>query len=384
MTDTAHSPLGPSAAERWLKCPGSVNATRGIADVSSVYADEGSFAHHIAEQVRKTGTPAKQYIGEVSECGRFTVDKEMSDAVQYFVDYVEQFECEEDLNEVKVSYDGWVEGGFGTLDAGRLQDGLCVLADLKYGKGVQISAQDNVQLKLYALGVFQEYGDLYDIERFKLCIVQPRLDWIDEFEISLDDLLVWADKVVEPIAAEALTDTARFAPGEWCRWCKIRETCKTRYDSIKEALLDEIGEIRDPNEMDEDALGEAMDLVPLIKKWAADIESRVEKLVLDGHEIIGVDGLPYKMVAGRSMRSWRDQAEAEKAMRNYKIKVSDMWIRKFISPAQAEKLVAIGKNHPILKKHVVVKQGKPTLVPGSDKRPAFQPSADEMEDLGDE
>lgn len=99
-----------------------------------------------------------------------------------------------------------------------------------------------------------------------------------------------------------------------------------------------------------------------------------------GNEVPGVAG-PYKLVAGRSMRAWRDQAEAEKAMRNYKIKVGDMWVRKFISPAQAEKLASIGKNHPILKKHVVVTQGKPTLVPGSDPRPDYRTSADEMDDI---
>lgn len=385
MTDSTHlhSPLGPSAAERWLNCPGSVNATRGIQDESSIFADEGNFAHDILEKARNENKPGAHYVGEISECGRFTVNKEMVDAVQYFIDYITQFEADEYLNEQKVKYDAWVDGGFGTLDAALLDDGITIIADFKYGKGIQVAAKDNAQLKLYALAVFQEYGDLYDIQGFKCAIVQPRLDWIDEWEISLDDLLKWADDVVEPRAAEALTDTARFKPGPWCakNFCKIRGSCKARADSIKKALLDEIGEIRDPNEMSNDDLGEAMDLVPLIKKWAADIEIRVEKLVMDGEKILGVDGLPYKLVAGRSMRSWRDQAAAEKALRNYKIKVGDIWIRKFISPAQAEKLPQIGKNHVVLQKHVIVKQGKPTLVPGSDKRSAFQSSTDEMEDL---
>jgi len=102
---------------------------------------------------------------------------------------------------------------------------------------------------------------------------------------------------------------------------------------------------------------------------------------LAGHEIIGNDELAYKMVAGRGSRSWADPVEAEKAMRNYKIKVGDIWPRKMCTPPQIEKV--IGKGHPVLKKHVVTKPGKATLVPGSDKRPAFKTSSDEMDDLDD-
>ena len=388
MTDQAHSPLGPSAAGRWINCPGSVNATRGIVDDSSEYAAEGNFAHDIAEMAREQNKPAKDFIGhkDTVEGFEFECDAEMAAHVQYFIDYVNQFECDENLNEGRVTYDAWVEEGFGTLDAALLDDGTTIVVDLKYGKGIQVFAEDNEQLKLYALGIYQSYGEMYAIDKFKLVIVQPRLDWIDEWEISLDELLVWADEVVEPAADEALTDTARFKAGPWCtkNFCKIRQSCKTRYDAMKEVLLDEIDEIRDPNELSNEELAEVLDILPLITGWATDVKARGEALVLAGEQIIGADGLPYKMVAGRTGRSWRDADEAEKAMRNYKVKVGDMFISKFVSPAQAEKLPAIGKGHPMLKKHVVVSQGKPTLVPGSDKRKAFKASVDEMEDLGDE
>ena len=386
MTDQAHSPLGPSAAYRWINCPGSVNATRGIADKSSEFADEGNFAHDILEAARKEKKPGKHYIGQVSECGRFEVDKEMADAVDYFIEYFTQYEGDEELNESRVAYDAWVEGGFGTLDAAHIDDGTWIIADFKYSKGIKISAENNDQMKLYALGIFQEYGDMYEVETIRMAIVQPRLDWIDEWEISIDELLVWAEEVVEPAADEALTDTATFKAGDWCtkNFCKLRGSCKTRADTIKAGLLDEIGEVRDPNEVSEDDLGELMSQIPEIRKFCNDIEAEVEKRVLAGEEIIGDDGEPFKMVAGRGSRDWRDQAEAEKSMRNYKIRVGDMWVRKFISPAQAEKLKSIGKGHPILKKHVVSKQGKPTLVPGSDPREPYKAAADEMEDLGDD
>lgn len=384
MTEHAHSPKGPSAAYRWINCPGSVNATRGIADKSSEFADEGNFAHDILERARNENKSGAAYLAEVSDCGRFMVDKEMADAVDYFIDYFSQFESDEELNERKVSYDAWVEGGFGTLDGAHLNDGLWIIADFKYGQGIKVFAENNDQLKLYALGLFQEYGDMYECNTIKMCIVQPRLDHIDEWEISIDELLVWADEVVEPAAEEADKDTASFKAGPWCtkNFCKIRATCKTRMNAIKDGLLDEIEDVRDPNEMSLGELGEAMDLVSIMRAWCNDIVERVEKEVMAGNEVSGVAG-PYKLVAGRSVRAWRDQAAAEKAMRNYKIKVGDMWVRKFISPAQAEKLASIGKNHPILQKHVVVTQGKPTLVPGSDPRPDYRTSADEMDEVED-
>ena len=386
MSDLAHSPLGPSSAERWINCPGSVNATRGIADTSSEYAAEGTFAHSIAEMARQANKPAKTYIGHKGSVDGFDFecDADMAQHVQYFIDYVNQWDADENLNESRVKYDSWVDEGFGTLDAALLNDGQVIICDLKYGKGIQVYAEDNFQLKLYALGIFQEYGSLYEIESFRLCVVQPRIDWIDEWEISTEELLTWAEEVVEPAADEAATDTARFRAGSWCQWCKIRQTCRTRADTIKATLLDELGEITDPNEVSESELGEYMDMLPLIKQWCSDIAERTEALVLAGHEIIGSDGLPYKMVAGRGSRAWRDEAEVEKAMRNYKVKVSDMFVSKLVSPAQAEKLKSIGKNHPIMKKYVVNKTGKPALVPGSDKREPFKPGADEMDSYDDE
>lgn len=385
MTDQAHSPLGPSAAGRWIPCPGSVNATRGIKDTSSEFAAEGNFAHDIAEMAREQNRPAKDFIGHKAtvEGFEFECDKEMAGHVQTFIEYVNQFECDENLNESRVSYDAWVDDGFGTLDAGLLDDGTWYVIDLKYGKGIQVFAENNEQLKLYALGLFQEYGDMYECKTLRLCIVQPRLDWIDEWEISIEELLVWANEVVEPAADEALTDTARFKAGPWCtkNFCKIRTSCKTRADSIKEVLLDEIDEIRDPNEIPVEDLGEILDRISEVRAWCNDVWNRGEALVLAGEEIIGSDGEPYKMVAGRGNRSWIDPVEAEKSLRNYKVKVSDIWPRKMCTPPGIEK--TIGKDHPVLKKHVKKQPGKPALVPGSDKREPYKAAADEMEDLGD-
>lgn len=385
ITQLAHSPLGPSAAERWINCPGSVGATAGITDKSSIYAAEGNFAHDISELARNDQKPAKDYIGHTATVDGFDFecDADMAQHIQFFLDYEAQFEADERLVEVRVNYNAWVDDGFGTLDAGLLNDGTCIIIDLKYGKGIQVFAEHNTQLMLYALGVYQEYYELYDIKKFKLAICQPRLNHIDEWEISIEELLTWAEETVEPAADLALSDNPPFKAGPWCdkNFCKIKASCATRSEAYKSMMLDELEEIRDPDEMGNEELGELASIIPLMQKWAKDVMDRVEQLVLAGEEIIGEDGLPFKMVAGRGMRKWRDEAEAEKAMRNYKIKVGDIFTKKLISPAQAEKLKSIGKGHPIMEKHCIKSHGKPALVPGSDKRPAFKVSTDEMDDL---
>jgi hypothetical protein len=377
-----HSPLGPSSADRWINCPGSVKATADLPDVTSVYAAEGTFAHLVSEIMRDEGKSAKQMVGYKQTVDGFDFELEAGDAahVEDFVDYVQQHEYEQELVEARVNYDAWVDGGFGTLDAGGLTDGECMICDLKFGKGVQVWAEDNSQLKLYALGVYQDYGALYDIENFKLVIHQPRLGHVDEWEISIEDLLVWADEVVEPAADLALTDSAPFKAGKWCQFCKLRGTCRTRAETMQAEMLDEISDVRDPEEMTDDELGFALSLAPLMKKWCADIEDAVERLVQKGHEVIGSDGLPFKMVEGRSIRAWIDAAAAEKSMRGYKVKVGDMFTRKLISPTQCEKL--LGKGHPLLKNHVHKPRGKPVLVPGSDRREEYQDATiDELKDV---
>lgn len=375
-----HSPLGPSSADRWINCPGSVKATEDLPDVTSQFAAEGTFAHWISEIARTEKCDPKDLVGYTKSIDGFVFecDHEMAAHVEDFIDYINDHKFDHELVEERVSYDAWVDGGFGTLDAGLLNDGTCIVIDLKYGKGVQVFAEDNSQLKLYALGMVQEYSHLYAMEKFKLCIFQPRLGHVDEWEISIEDLLEWAE-MVEQAADLALSEDAPFNPGSWCQWCKIRGSCRVRADAMRESLLDEISEVRDPNEMTDEEIGQAMSLVPLMKKWCSDIESVTEKLVLSGHEVIGEDGLPFKIVEGRSVRQWADVEAAEKAMRAYKIKVGDMFVKKLISPSQAEKLASIGKDHPILKNHCVKPRGKPVLVPGSDKRPAYKDaSLDEL------
>jgi hypothetical protein len=373
-----HSALGPSSSERWLECPGSVGLCKGLPDAPTIYADEGNFYHDVSELCRLNNVPAKTYIGLVSVCERFTVTEETARYVQSFVDYVNQFEGDMMVEEL-VTYDAWVPGGFGTLDDGRIRDGVCNLTDLKFGQGVKVFCKGNTQMWMYGLGVFQDYGHLYDIETFKFNIHQPRLDHIDEDTVSLKEILLWARDVVQPTAKIALGDDAPFQPGEWCRFCKARDTCVPRKQWLMAQMLDELDDmdsIKDPDLMTNDDLANAMDVLSLMRSWCNDIEARVLSEVQAGRAV----GTPsWKLVAGRSNRAWRNAKKAEAALRKVsRLKVSDIFKQTMISPTQAEKL--LGKDHAIMTDHVRKPPGSPKLAPPTDPRPAVVADISELDD----
>ena len=408
-----HSPVGPSSGERWIFCPGSVAMTQHMPDTSSHFAAEGTFAHYITELARLEGNNAEHYAGRVSDDGAFSVDGEMVTAVQNFLDYCEQFEGEVFV-EQRVTYDEWVEGGFGTSDHIAIDSRAkhCTVIDFKYGKGIQINAKGNTQGKLYALGVFQDWGDIYDIDKFTICISQPRIGHRDQWEITTADLLKWADNVVEPagqrvreaigyIESTDVVPDEYFRAGSWCQWCKIKGQCATRAAMIRDSVMVDVVDLddevvsapRDTNLMSNDELGESMGILAQIRKWCNDVEEAVTALVQSGEHIAsGEDDEGevefYKMVEGRSNRKWRDEEAAMAALKKAKLKIGEYAPRKLITAPQAEKLV--GAKHKIFEPDkegqtlIVKPQGKPVMVPGSDNRKVYQVVSDELEDLDDE
>jgi hypothetical protein len=343
-------------------------------DSTSIYAAEGTAAHLLSEWAREEGRLCKEWIGEVIEVEGFSfkVDQAMADHVQSFVDY-----CNETpghaFYEQRVHYTDIVPNGWGTADDLRFDgDMTCYLTDLKYGKGVKVYAKNNVQLLLYALGALQDFRPVFDVKNFRLAIHQPRLDHIDEWTITTRELLLWAKEVLRPAAERALDpDIQEFTPGPWCQFCRGKSTCKARANQYASDFED----ISAPNELSTPELADILAKVPDIKKWCAQIEARALSLVQQGTPVGD-----YKLVAGRRIRRWIDAANAEEALRRVsKLKVADIFTRKLISPAQAEKL--LGKKHKIMEEEVQLSDGKPVLVPGSDPRPPYQPDVSEDFDV---
>ena len=231
IPEGAHSILGPSSSERWMNCPGSVLATKDIKGGQSEYAAEGTAAHELSKWVRETGKPALDWKGTTLVVGdySFKVGKPMIDSVTEFVER-EKLVPGAELIEEMVSYEDLVPGGFGTMDGGKLEDGLCTITDLKHGTGVKVFALNNSQMKLYSLGTYFKYKWIYDFEKFVLRICQPRLRHFEEFEISLGRLLQWGYDEIRPAAKLALTPGAPIVAGPWCKFCKLRQTCQVRAD----------------------------------------------------------------------------------------------------------------------------------------------------------
>ena len=367
---TAHAKLSASGAHRWLACPGSVRAEDGLPNSTSPYAQEGVAAHELGEIALVGGTNCDELIGTaLPENPEYVVTQEMAEAVQIYVDVVRQLDGEQ-LFEERVDFSNWVTDGFGTSDAIILRDTKMSIVDLKYGKGHRVEAQDNPQAILYALGAYSEYKHLYEIETIEIIIVQPRLDHISTWELSIDDLLKKGEWI--STRAEMTEDPqAQRIPGEaQCQWCKAKATCgalqKYTHDLIA-TDFDNLDRLSNPDTLTDDELRAAMDAKKLIVSWLDAVETAVTQRLAAGEQFRG-----YKMVAGRSSRNWNDELQAATVLES--VLGVKAWERKLQSPAKAEKLLGKSK-HVLIESLISNKDGRPTLARESDPRPAVGATA---------
>ena len=389
VTDGAHSPLGPSSSERWLQCPGSVQATAGMPSTSSSYAIEGTAAHGVAEECEKLGVRAEHFfewtvrVQKEGDSTDVTCDQEMVDGVNAFLDYVDDLPGLS-FSEATVRYEDWVPEGFGTMDRAKVDGETSHIIDFKYGKGVQVYATDNSQLKLYALGFLQDYDWLFgDLDTFVLHINQPRLDHADQWPISVADLLDWGFKVVRPGALEARSPSARFKAGDWCRFCKLRSTCRVRAESVFATVVGEFDDLdaaarvapAPAATLSNDQIAVILENLDNVVKWCADIKAHAVAELGHGRAVGG-----YKLVEGRSSRTWADEVKTAEALVKAGVKKADLYTYKLIGVPAAEKI--LGKKNEVLKSLVVKPPGTPTLAPASDKRLAMKLDASvEFENL---
>jgi hypothetical protein len=349
---------------------------------SSDAASEGTVAHEIAESCLTMHKLPASFIGEtlVLDTGyEQEVDEDMARYIGEYVDYVVDLAQDATalLVEQSVCYDNWVRGGFGTADA-IIQDAntrTLHVVDLKYGRGIFVSAEDNSQLKLYGLGALQEFGNDCSWETIVLHIVQPRMTNFQSVTMSVDDLLAWAEEVVSPAALETEDPEARFGPSDKaCQWCPAAGSCQALAEHSFKVIssnfqdLNEPVQCKNPDKLSQQEIGLLLPQLPLIDKWVRAVNEYALETIAQGQEIPG-----YKLVEGRANRSWTGAAE--------QVLVDalgdEAWNMKLIGITAAEK--KLGKD--IVNSVAEKKPGKPTLTVESDKRPALKPIKDMFGEL---
>ena len=384
MPPTNHSILGASSAERWINCPGSVNATRFIPDKGSSYAAEGSLAHELCELYTRRALglaiPAdmteenirsnKYWSDEMISCAEGYRDYIIERAGHYVSPYV-------DL-EVKVDYSHIAPGGFGTTDAviigeDRETGAMTIeIVDYKHGKGVPKFAPGNPQMRLYSLGAAHVYGFIYgEFELARSTIYQPRLDSVSFDETPMSELRQWAADTVRPAALEATSPDAHFSAGHWCQFCKIKGSCRERaklYTSIEDDFKDVVtGEYRPPSTLSNDEIGEVLRRMDTISNYVTDVKEYVFDCISSGEEVPG-----WKLVAGRSTRSFTNVDEAFDAIKAAGVDEALLYERKPITLTACEKLLGKKMFAEVCEPYIHKPEGKPTLAPESDKRPALE------------
>lgn len=373
-----HARLNPSAAERWLNCPGSVALSEQCPPApSSEYAEEGTRAHAVAEAKLRNLSKEISTKKMNSLIAAQKPNGEMEEATDYYCSAVTEIyynagDDAELLVEQKFSLDKWVPESFGTSDAVVIGDGKIEVIDLKYGKGVPVSAKNNPQLRLYGLGASEFFGGLYDFDKVRMTIIQPRLDRISTEELPLSDLLAWADSI-KPIAQSADDGTGKIEAGEWCRWCPAGAICRKRTDRQME--LERL-KFEDPALLTKEEIGEVLEKAEHLKAWCKDVEDYVFQQSLAGEHFDG-----WKLVEGRSNRKIVSEKDAVEKLKAAGFDEAMLYDRKLITLTAMEKLVGKKKLTETLGDTIQKPPGKPTLVPESDKREPINTAEKVAEDF---
>lgn len=365
MPPKGHAVLSASSSHRWLNCNPSARLEQEFEDRETEAAAEGTAAHALAEhKLRKalkmrSSRPQSQFDSD-----------EMEEHTDSYVEFVlEQLErakqyCTDPmiLIEQKLDFSCYVPDGFGTGDCLIVADKTLHIIDFKYGLGVLVDAYENPQMMLYALGALRIFDSLYDIEKVSMSIFQPRRENVSTWSIPVTELKQWADETLKPKAELAYAGKGEYVPGAWCQFCKAAVKCRARADARMELAKYEFAlpPLLTDAEI-EDILGKLDDLT----KWANEIIAYAQDAAINH----GKHWTGFKVVESKTNRKYTDEAaviEAANAAGYH-----DIYKKSLISITEMEKLMGKKTFSEILGEYVKKPQGKPTLVPASDKRPAI-------------
>ena len=385
-----HALLSASGANRWLACPPSAKLEEQFPDTTSDAAREGTLAHKLAElKVRNyfytTDFGKRKLNAAVKKLQKEDLwQDEMMGYTDQYLDYIRVVAMADRIQgtaeiEKRVDFGRWAPGGFGTADCLLLKGNQLHVIDFKYGKGVPVSAEENPQMMLYALGARDMYGILYHFDEFHLHIIQPRIDNVSEWTCTEEELLEFGSYVKER-SALAIDGAGEFCPGEsQCRFCRARSRCAARAEhNVKLAFSPDLG--KKPPLISNGQMGEYLRLGVGVAKWLSELKDCALAECLAGNEVPG-----WKAVEGRSTREWTDMDAAFEVLEKSGVTPEEMlWERKPLTLAQVEKMVGKRDFQDAVGSYVAVRRGKPALVQEADSREAITNKITAEEAFNDE
>lgn len=362
-TARAHALLSASSAHRWLACPPSAAAALRYADESSEYAAEGTLAHEVAEAIVSCSAKPDELLT------REGVTVEMVNYASEYRDYISEQRTSPDdllLLETRVDFSPWVPEGFGTCDAMLIRGKILTVIDYKYGVGVPVSAVNNPQMRLYALGALNDYGIALDVETVEMHIYQPRIHNISTDTVSVQELLRWSEKVVKPSAKKAWEGKGTYKAGDHCRFCPHAAKCRALANYCK-SYVDLQGNDHAVPTLTPAEIADILTAEPVITSWLRRVKARALEELLDGKEIPG-----FKAVDGRlGNRQWADESRVTEILRDAGYTEDDYIDRKLKSPAGMDELLGKKTAAELLGCVTVRKPGQPTIALDTDRRPAI-------------
>lgn len=369
-----HALLSASASKQWLNCPPSARLCAEESDRASPYAKEGSDAHALCEA--KVLTALGRSPNDPTENLDY-YDAEMEDCATEYCNFVmEQYEeakklCKDPqlMIEERLDFSQWVPEGFGTGDCVIVADEVLHIIDFKYGLGVLVDANWNPQMMCYALGAIDLYDGIYDIHTVKMTIFQPRRDNVSTFTLDKEELLKWTDTVLAPTAALAFKGEGEFKAGDHCQFCKVKATCRKHAEyNLELAKYD----FEMPANLEDTEIAAILSKADELVSWVSDIKEYALKQALSGTKYDG-----YKVVEGKSNRKYTDESTVASIVTAAGY---DPFERKLLGLTAMTTLLGKQRFAELLGDYITKPQGKPTLVPDTDKRPALNTAKDDFKD----
>ncbi len=364
----AHAVLSASSSARWLKCPPSAVAATMYPNTATEFTKEGTLAHEVAEAIASGRTPSD----------RLLITQEMIDCARAYADYIQELITDENavvLLEQRLDLTPWVPEGFGTGDCIIIQGNRLDVVDYKYGKGVAVSAVDNSQMRLYALGALNEFGEIYEIHEVGMHIFQPRINNISVDVLKIDDLIFWGEGV-KPIAKLAAQGKGDACSGEHCRFCPHAGSCPTLAGDCMKVVNITGGKAAVPT-LAPWMIADILKQESVISAWLKAVKDRALTQMLNGEEIPG-----FKVVEGRSSREWTEASVAVVELAAAGYSHEDYFTKpELLSPAALEKSIGKKKVAELVGYLIVSKPGSPTIAPESDKRKPYNRLAEARKDF---